>query len=454
MTDLMAARTTMALSLGFHIIFACIGMVMPALMTRAHARWLRTGDDAAWRLTRLWMRGTAIFFATGAVTGTVLSFELGLLWPEFMRHAGPIIGMPFSLEGAAFFVEAIALGIYMYGWQRLKPRLHWWTGVIVGCAGVISGILVVAANGWMNSPSGFEWTANGAINVDPWAAMANAAWGSQAVHMVVGAFQAVAFAVAGVHAFLLLRGREPALQRLALRLVLPIAVIASLAQPLVGHWAAQDIAERQPMKLAAMEAHFHTGPRAPLLIGGWPDEETGTVCCGIEIPGGLSFLAFNDFDAVVKGLDQVPRAEWPPVAIVHVAFQAMVGMGTWMAALSGLLLLLWWRRRAAFDAIQDSTRGRRLLWLILLTAPMGFAAIEAGWVVTEVGRQPWIIYGIMKTKDAISPIPGQVWHLVTFGLLYLAVGVGSLWAWRSQIRNAGAISPPSEAVRRWREGAA
>lgn len=448
MSDLMAARTTMALSLGFHIIFACIGMVMPALMTRAHARWLKTGDDSAWRLTRLWMRGTAIFFATGAVTGTVLSFELGLLWPEFMRHAGPIIGMPFSLEGAAFFVEAIALGIYMYGWERLRPRLHWWCGVVVCCAGVASGVLVVAANGWMNSPTGFEWTANGAINVDPWAAMANAAWGSQAVHMVVGAFQAVAFAVAGVHAFLLLKGREPALQRLALSLVLPIAIAASLAQPLVGHWAAQDIAERQPMKLAAAEAHFHTGPRAPLLIGGWPDEEAQTVCCGIEIPGGLSFLAFNDFDAVVQGLDQIPRDEWPPVAVVHGAFQTMVGLGSWMAAFSALLAFLWWRRRTLFG---DPKR-RRLLWLIVLTAPMGFIAIEAGWVVTEVGRQPWIIYKVMKTKDAISPIPGQVWHLVAFGLLYLAVGVGSLLAWRSQIRNAAQITAPSDAIRAWRTG--
>ena len=451
MSDLMAARATMALSLGFHIIFACIGMVMPALMARAHARWLKTGDDTAWRLARLWMRGTAIFFATGAVTGTVLSFELGLLWPEFMRHAGPIIGMPFSLEGAAFFVEAIALGIYMYGWQRLRPRIHWWCGVVVGLAGVASGVLVVAANAWMNSPTGFEWTGTHAINIDPWAAMANAAWGSQAVHMVVGAFQAVAFAVAGVHAYLLLKKREPALQRMALSMVLPIAIGASLLQPIVGHWAAQDIAERQPMKLAAAEAHFHTGPQAPLLIGGWPDEDTGTVCCGIQIPGGLSFLAFNDTDAVVKGLDQVPRSEWPPVKVVHIAFQAMVGMGTWMAGLSAFLIFLWWRRRPLFD--DDSKRNRRLLWLILLTAPMGFAAIEAGWVVTEVGRQPWIIYGIMKTKDAMAPIPGQVWHLVTFGLLYVLVGVGSFWAWRSQVQHAAEIEAPSDAIRRWREDA-
>lgn len=448
MTDLMAARTTMALSLGFHIIFACIGMVMPALMTRAHARWLRTGDDQAWRLTRLWMRGTAIFFATGAVTGTVLSFELGLLWPEFMRHAGPIIGMPFSLEGAAFFVEAIALGIYMYGWQRLRPRLHWWTGVVVCLAGITSGILVVAANGWMNSPTGFQWTAAGAIDVDPWKAMANDAWASQAIHMVIGAFQAVCFAVAGVHAFLLLKGREPALQRLALSLVLPIAIVASFAQLIAGHHAAQDVAARQPAKLAAMEALFHTGPRAPLLVGGWPDEDTGTVCCGIEIPGGLSLLAFNDLDAVVQGLDKVPRDEWPPVAVVHVAFQVMVGLGTAMAGLSALLAFVWWRKRGWLEG--DAPR--RLLWLIVLAAPMGFVAIEAGWVVTEVGRQPWIIYKVMRTKDAISPIPGQVWHLVTFGLLYLGVGLGSLWAWRSQLRNAAQIAAPSDAVRRWREG--
>ena len=306
MTDFTAARLTMAVSLGFHIVLAAIGMVMPFLMAISHRQWLKSGDEDAFRLTKLWMRGVAIFFATGAVSGTALSFELGLLWPEFMRHAGPIIGMPFSLEGAAFFVEAIALGIYLYGWGRLSARLHWYSGLVVGFAGVASGILVVSANGWMNSPTGFRWENGQAYDVDPWQALLNPAWATESTHMVLAAFEAVGFAVAGVHAFLLLRGHDPSLHRRALRIAVTVAAFAAILQPINGHWAAQDVAVRQPAKLAAMEAHFETRRAAPLLLGGIPDETTRRVRWGLEIPAGLSVLAFNEADAEVKGLDAFP----------------------------------------------------------------------------------------------------------------------------------------------------
>lgn len=442
MTDLIAARMTMAISLGFHIILASIGMVMPFLMCAAHRRWLKTGDPDAYRLTRAWTRGVAIFFATGAVSGTALSFELGILWPEFMRHAGPIFGMPFSLEGAAFFVEAIAFGIYLYGWGRLPARLHWWTGFIVGVAGVSSGVLVIAANGWMNSPAGFEWVNGQAVNIDPLAAMLNDAWGTQSVHMVLAAFTAVGFAVAGAHALLLLRGRDDPMHLPAIRIALTFGAIAALIQPFHGHYTAQSVAERQPIKLAAMEAHFETSARAPLLIGGIPDEETGEVRWGIEIPGGLSFLAFNNIDAEVPGLNDFPRDQWPPVLITHLAFQVMVGIGTLLACLGLLGLFALWRRREWLEH-------RRFLWAIALSTPLGFVAIEAGWIVTEVGRQPWIIYEIMRTADALTPVPGQVVHLVVFVGLYTVIGVSAFLMWRQQVRNAHALEPPSKALVEW-----
>lgn len=431
MDDLLAARWTMAISLGFHIILAAIGMVMPWLMVLAHARWLKTRTDAAYILTRAWGRGVAIFFAVGAVSGTALSFELGLLWPEFMTHAGPIIGMPFSLEGAAFFVEAIALGIYLYGWGKLSPWLHWASGGLVGIAGVLSGVLVVAANGWMNSPAGFDWVDGQAINISPWAAMMNDAWFAQASHMVIAAFQAVGFAVAGVHALLLLRGSgsSRAVNQEALRISLGLGAIAAVIQPLNGHYAAQDVAERQPAKLAAMEAHFETSTYAPLVIGGLPSEAEREVYWGLKIPGGLSLLAFDNPAAEVKGLDQFPEEEWPPVLVVHLAFQVMVGIGSAMALVGVFSLWGIWRHRSWLYET-------RFLQLLGLMTPLGFVAMEAGWVVTEVGRQPWIIYGILKTQDAVTPVPGQVFHLLLFIGLYGLLGFCTAWMWMRQVSHS------------------
>lgn len=445
MTDLLAARLTMALSLGFHIILAAIGMIMPFLMAIAHDRWLRTKDQDAYRLTRLWGRGVAIFFATGAVSGTALSFELGVLWPGFMQHAGPIIGMPFSLEGAAFFVEAIALGIYLYGWGKLPPRVHWTAGLVVGIGGLASGILVISANGWMNSPTGFIWENGAAHSIDPWKAFFNDAWPTQGSHMLLASFEAVGFAVAGVHAWLILRGSQDNMHKIALRIALGVGAVAAILQPINGHWAAQDVAVRQPAKLAAMEAHFKTQKGASLLVGGIPDEDTQEVHYGIHIPGGLSFLAFNDFDAEVVGLDQFPRDEWPPVLIVHMAFQIMVGIGTALALLGIIGLFALWRRPALLS-------DKRFLRLLVLTIPMGFLAIEAGWVVTEVGRQPWIIYGIMKTHEALTPVPGQVYHLISFGLLYALIGISTLWMWSRLVAAAHRQEGPTNEIVAWSEG--
>jgi cytochrome bd ubiquinol oxidase subunit I len=429
MEDLLAARLQMAVSLGFHIIFACIGMAMPFLMAVSHYKWIRTGRQVYLDLTKAWSRGVAIFFATGAVSGTALSFELGLLWPEFMLHAGPIFGMPFSWEGAAFFVEAIALGLFLYGWNRLKPWVHWGVGVIVGVSGVLSGIFVVCANAWMNAPAGFDWIDGQAYNVDPWAAMFNPAWKTQTLHMTISAFQATGFGVAGVHAFMLLR--KPSLfHREAFRIALLVGAIAALIQPLSGDILAKDTARRQPVKLAAMEAHFETTTRAPFLIGGIPDVETGSVSYGLEVPGMLSFLAFGDINAEVKGLNDFPREEWPPVAIVHYAFQTMIACGAAMWALAFLYVLL-----LAESRWRPLIFHRRFLILCALATPLGFIAVEAGWTVTEVGRQPWIIYGIMKTADAVSPMPGLVWPFAIFTAVYLFLAGVVTWLMVRHIRS-------------------
>ncbi len=424
MDNLIAARATMGFSLGFHIIFAAIGMVMPLLMSAAHYLFLKKKDPAYLELTKMWLKGVAIFFAVGAVSGTVLSFELGLLWPGFMKHAGPIIGMPFSWEGTAFFLEAVAIGLFLYGWKRMKPWVHWCTGLTVGISGFVSGIFVVAANGWMNAPAGFDWIDGAAHNVDPVKAMFNRAWLHETIHMQLAALQAVGFAVAGIHAFLYLRGRAQALNLKAIKIALVFGASAAIAQPFAGHFAGQRVAELQPAKLAALEGHFKTGPRAPLYIGGIPDEDTQTMRWGIPLPGMLSFIAFNDVDAVVAGLDQVPREDWPHVAIVHVSFQIMVAIGMVMA-LSGVLFFVFLKRRIF---------PHWYLCLLVLFIPLGMIAIEAGWIVTEVGRQPWIIHGIMRTKDAVTPVPGMVYHFYLFLVLYLLLWCVTGWLFHRQIQ--------------------
>jgi cytochrome d ubiquinol oxidase subunit I len=426
MSDLLAARSQMAVSLAFHIIFAVVGIGMPVLMVIAERRWRKTGDAIHLDLAKRWAKGTAILFAVGAVSGTVLSFELGLLWPGFMELAGPIIGMPFSLEGFAFFTEAIFLGIYLYGWDRISPLAHIWSGVAVAVSGAASGIFVVTANSWMNSPTGFELVGGRPVNVDPIAAMLNPAAFQQTLHMTLAAYTATGFAVAGIHAFLLLFDRENAFHRRALSVALILGVPAAVLQPISGDISARQVAAYQPVKLAAMESHFETMAGAPLTIGGWPDPDRGETRYAIKIPYGLSLLAFHDPHAVVKGLKDFPREDWPNVPIVHTAFQVMVALGTYLALVSLWVAWLALRRR-------DVCSNRLLLRAIALAAPMGFIAIEAGWTVTEVGRQPWIIQGVLRTADAVTPMPGLVVPFLLFTLLYCFLGVIVVWLLYRQI---------------------
>lgn len=426
MENIDAARLQMAFTLIFHIVFACIGMVMPFFMIVAHKKWLNTRNPIYLTLTKSWQKGVAIFFVTGAVSGTALSFELGLLWPEFMKYAGPIIGMPFSLEGAAFFVEAVALGFYLYGWKKLPEKFHWFTGVIVGIAGVSSGILVVSANGWMNAPSGFDYVNGAFLNIDPIKALLNPAWFTQALHMTLAAFTATGFAVAGIHAYQVYKNKHPELHKKAFKIAITFGAIAALLQPISGDLSAKDIAKRQPVKLAAMEAHYNTEKGAPLYIGGIVNNETQEVNYKIKIPNALSFLAFGDFNAEVKGLNDFPEDERPNVAMVHYAFQIMVGLGT-LLLLAGLFFFISLKKK--------KWRLNKRYWILFIVlAPTGFIALEAGWIVTEVGRQPWIIHNIMKTKDAVTPMPGMVYSFYLYVIVYTVLTLAVTWLMSRQIK--------------------
>lgn len=445
MSDLLAARSQMGASLIFHIVFAVVGIGMPVLMVVSEWRHVRTGDPIYLDLAKRWSKGTAIMFAVGAVSGTILSFELGLLWPRFMALAGPIIGMPLSLEGFAFFLEAIFLGVYLYGWNRISTRAHLVAGVLVAVSGAASAVFIVIANAWMNSPAGIE-VVNGEITrIDPLAAMANPGAFSQTLHMVLAAYAATGLGVAGIHAFLLLRDPSNAFHRRALTVALLVGCPAAIAQPFAGDFSARYVADNQPVKLAAMESVFETEAAAPLLIGGWPDMETATTRYAIKIPYGLSILSYGDPKAVVKGLDQVARADWPHVPTVHVSFQVMVALGTYMALLSLYIAYLAWRRR-------DLASNRRLLQAIALGAPMGFLAIEAGWIVTEVGRQPWIINGVQRTSEAVTPMPGLIVPFLFFTLLYIALSIAVVWLMRRQILQSPSI--PDQRGLRLAEGEA
>jgi cytochrome d ubiquinol oxidase subunit I len=435
MNDLLAARSQMAMSLAFHIVFAVVGIGMPVLMVIAEWRWLRTQDPVFLDLAKRWAKGTAILFAVGAVSGTVLSFELGLLWPTFMEHAGAVIGMPFSLEGLAFFTEAIFLGIYLYAWKRIPKEAHLAAGIVVAISGALSGAFVVCANAWMNAPTGFRIVDGQAVDIDPIAAMFNAAAPAEVLHMTLASFAATGFAVAGVHAFAILRGTpHRAFHRAALQIALLVGVPAALVQPLSGDLSARGVAERQPVKLAAMEGHLKTGP-ASFVIGGWINEKTLEHTGAIEIPGALSLLLHGDRNAIVQGIDAVPVDDRPPVLIVHLAFQIMVGCGMLMVALGLWTIARQWRRRRGLGSpLPDD---RTFLKAIVLASPLGFVALEAGWTVTEVGRQPWIIQGVMRTATAVTPMPGLIVPFVGFTLLYIGLAITVVFLLWRQILKTG-----------------
>ncbi|MDQ1710644.1 MAG: cytochrome bd ubiquinol oxidase subunit [Frankiaceae bacterium] len=410
--DLMSARMQMALSLGWHIVIACFGVGFPVLVLIAEWRAQRTGDPVYDLLARRWAKALAVLFAVGAVSGTILSFELGILWPGLMGRFGEVIGLPFAIEGIAFFVEAIFLGIYLYGWDRLSPRAHLLAGVPVAVSGVASAWFVVTANAWMNQPRGFTMVNGVVTDPDPVKAMFNPATPVETTHMILAAYLVAGFGVASVYAWSWLRGRRDRYTRLGFLVPFTFAAVFALPQVVVGDWAARFLADRQPVKLAAIEGLERTQRGAPLHVGGL-----------IEIPNGLSLLAQHDPNAEVIGLDSVPPEDRPPLLPVRIAFQVMVAIGTGFLVLTGWYAVAWLRRR-------DLPRSRWFMYAAFLAGPAAVVALESGWIVTEVGRQPWIVYGIVRTADAVTHASGIRYGYYALIAIYTALTVATVYVLR------------------------
>ena len=421
MDHLFAARVQFATSLMFHIVFAVYGIGMPLLMLIAEGAWLRTGDAQFLDLAKRWARAAGILFAVGAVSGTVISFELGLLWPKFMQFAGAIIGMPFSMEAFAFFIEAIFLALYLFGWDRLSPRAHFLTALPVAISGALSGIFVVDANAWMNSPTGFHMVAGQVRDVDPIAAILNPFWATEATHMLIAAYVTVGFGVAAAHAVALLRDRRDAYARRGFAIAFAVAALLSPFQFISGDANARTVAALQPPKLAAMEALFHTTRCAPEMLGGIPDVAHQSVRYGIGVPCGLSVLAKLNPHAVIAGLDAFPTRDRPNTLVVHLAFQIMVAVGT------GLVLLGMWGFVVAWRTRQTPTNP----WLLRATIAAGglsVVAIEAGWIVTEVGRQPWAVYHVFTTAQSLTAASNTIIpSFVVFSGIYVLLSAVLIW---------------------------
>ena len=428
---LLAARSQMAFTLGFHILLVPFGLCLPLFALIANARGLRHDDRDALRLARRWSHVMGVLFAVGAVTGTVLSFELGILWPGMLGRFGDVFGLPFAIEGIAFFLEAIFIAIYIFGWDRLPPRLHLWLGAPLPLFALLGAFSIISANSWMNTPRGFQLGPDGRpFDVHPWAAIFNPALRHELAHFLLAALLCAGFAVASIYAVGILRGRRDRLHRLGFLIPFTVAAVATPVQMLVGDTAVRQIVQLQPVKFAAMELVPTTATHVPERLGGRMRD--GVPTGGVPIPDLASFLTGFHADTRIVGLDTVPAADRPPATIIHLAFDVMVGSASALALLSVWFLLAWLRRR-------DLPRSR---WFLRACAPAGllaFAAMEAGWVLTEVGRQPWIVYGVLRTAEAVTHAP-RLWGSFAVAVaIYAAVGVTAIAVLRAMSR-------------RWREG--
>ncbi|WP_377324326.1 cytochrome ubiquinol oxidase subunit I [Pimelobacter simplex] len=434
---LLPARQQMALSLGWHIILACFGVAFPAMIFVMHLRGIRRNDPVALGLAQRWAKVSAVLFAIGAVSGTVLSFEMGLLWPGLMGKYGDVLGLPFAFEGLAFFLEAIFLGIYLYGWNRMPPKRHVLMVLPMAVTGIIGAYCVLAVNAWMNVPTGFRLVDGEVTDVEPWKVLFNGHTFLQFAHMWVGAYMLAGFTIAGVYAVGMLRGRRDAHHRLGFMVPFVFASIAAVTQPFVGHVLGFGLDERQPAKLAAFELAETTESPSPLRLGGVLVD--GEVKYSIDIPLLGSLIAMNSPDKPVPGLDTIPEEDHPPVNMTHLAFQTMVGIGTLLAA---AVVLFWFQRRRGRDLLEK----RWFLRFAAAAGPLAVIALEAGWIATEVGRQPWIVYGIMRTPEAVGGYTASLWWLLGISsVVYTAMTIGAVVVLRSMARRwrAGDVDLPS-----------
>jgi|SRR5579862_2614025 len=419
---LLQARQLQALSFSAHIPLVCFAIAFPPLVLFAEWRYLRTGDELYRTLARRWTRVMAALFAVGVVTGTILSFEMGILWPGFTGTFGGVFGLGFAIEGFSFFTEAIFIGIYVYGWNRMSARMHFLSGLPIPVAAVIGSLMVISVNAWMNHPGGFHLVDGNVVDVHPLTALfGNWYLWHELVHMYVAGYIVTGFVLAGVYAAQRLRGRWGRYERTALAIPLAVAALASPVQVLVGDWAGRDVAQAQPIKLAAIEGLAKTRRGAPEHLGGW--YTGGRVEYGLEIPRLLSLLAYHDPNATVRGLDAAPPAERPPVNVVRIAFQAMVASGTLLALLAVVFLYVRVRRRGLPES-------RWFYRALIVAGPLSVVALLAGWITTEVGRQPWVVYRVMTTAQAVTGAGGVPVGLGTLVAVYLGLAVVVVWILR------------------------
>jgi cytochrome bd ubiquinol oxidase subunit I len=434
---LLEARQMQALSLGVHIPLVCFGIAFPAIVLFVEGLYLRTGNPVYHAIAKRWSKVMLILFAVGVVTGTILSFELGLLWPEWMANFGEVFGIAFALEGLSFFVEAIFIAIYVYGWDRLRPRTHLLTGIPIVITGFTGSMLVISVNGWMNNPTGFELGANGEVtDVNPFSALFNSFFWHELMHMYMAGFIVVGFIVAGVYAVARLRGKRDHYHRAALIVPLTVACLATPVQLLYGDWAGRTVAEEQPTKLAAFEGLEETTKGAPFTLGGVYID--GKTYGGITIPDMLSILAFHDPNATVQGLDAVPKDDRPPVGVTRNAFTVMVMIGSALLLLAALYLFIWWRK--------GRLPGSRWFYrAVVIAGPLAVCALIAGWITTEVGRQPWIVYEVMRTEEAVTGADGIPVGYATLAVVYLGLAVVVLFLLRRLARQPVERELPAEA---------
>jgi cytochrome d ubiquinol oxidase subunit I len=419
---LLQARQMQALSFAVHIPLVCFGIAFPAMVLFVEWLHMRSGDELYLVLAKRWTKVMVALFAVGVITGTILSFEMGLLWPNFTATFGSVFGVGFAVEGFSFFMEAIFVGIYVYGWNRLSPRAHFLSGIPVVISGFTGSLMVIAVNAWMNHPSGFRLQGGKAVDVHPLAALfGNSYLWHELVHMYVAGYIVVGFVVAAAYAFGRLRGRWGRYERTALAIPLTVAALAAPVQLLVGDWAARDVATTQPTKLAAIEGLAKTTRGASEHLLGW--YTNGQVKYGIAIPHALSLLAFHSWNATVQGLDAVPANQRPPVNVVRASFQTMVGIGTLLALLAMAFLVIRVRRKRLPES-------RWFYWAVVLAGPASLVALISGWVTTEVGRQPWVVYGVMRTSQAVTGASGLPIGYATLALVYLGVAIAVAWILR------------------------
>jgi cytochrome d ubiquinol oxidase subunit I len=427
--QLLPARQQMAFTLMFHIVLVPIGVALPALMLIANYKGLRGNDPVALKLARRWSHVAALTFAVGAATGTVLSFEMGLLWPGLTGRFGDVFGIPFAMEGVAFFLEAILIAIYIYGWRRLKPWTHFWLGLPIPFVALAGMFSIISANAWMNTPAGFTIASDGRVtNIDPGAAIFTDALPYELGHFLLAAYMACSFTVASVYVVGWLRGRRDRYHRLGILIPLTIAAIATPLQLVVGDLAAVGVFNDQPAKFAAMEVVTQSGTNQPEIFFGWYDSETNTVRGGISIPGLDSWLAGGSTDTYVTGLAEIPVDERPSnVNIVHWAFDIMVGIGTLLFLLVAWFAIAYWRRR-------DVPHSKIFLWCAAFSGVLTYIALEAGWIVTEVGRQPWVVYGYLRTEDAVTQADGIWVSFTVIAILYTVIGIATVATLRAMSR--------------------